>query len=249
VGPPLSVAQGDPIGRASSIVPGEVSVSAPLRHLSEDLLRAHAVGAASEGAGLVASCHISLCPVCEAGAAEQEAVLDTLLGAVAVNGAGPPPPALRARLLADVSSLPPLPPPPAARSSHALPADLPPLPAPLTNHLAALDDVAWHTLFPGLRAIDLRIGSAWRARLVCFRPGIPIPLHDHEGPEHTVVFAGGLDDADGHLGRGDAATMLPGHAHSQRASLGEPCVALIVSEAPPRPLTLVGRVMKRITRS
>jgi putative transcriptional regulator len=100
-----------------------------------------------------------------------------------------------------------------------------------------------------LRAIDLHIGSAWRARLVRFRPGIPIPLHDHEGPEHTVVFSGGLDDDDGHLGRGDAATMLPGHTHRQRASLGEPCVALIVSEAPPRPLTLVGKVMKRLTNS
>ena len=220
-------------------------MSAPLRHLSEDLLRAHAVGAASDGAGLVASCHISLCPVCEQGAAAHESVLDGLLGAAAVND-GAPPPALRARLLAD---LPPPPAAPPARAPRALPGDLPPLPAALTHRLATLDDVSWHTLFPGLRAIDLRIGSAWRARLVCFRPGIPIPLHDHDGPEHTVVFSGGLDDADGHLGAGDATTMLPGHAHRQRASLGEPCIALIVSEAPPRPLTLVGKVMKRITRS
>ncbi len=241
----------DPIRRASSIILGEVSVSAPLHHLSEDLLRAHAVGAASEGAGLVASCHISLCPVCDETAASHAVVLDTLLGAAAVNDGGPSP-ALRARLLAELSLLPAVPPQapaPPARAPRVLPADLPPLPAPLTSRLAALDDVAWHTLFPGLRAIDLHIGSAWRARLVCFRPGIPIPLHDHEGPEHTVVFSGGLDDEDGHLGRGDATTMLPGHAHRQRASLGEPCVALIVSEAPPRPLTLVGRVMKRITNS
>ena len=226
-------------------------MNAPMHHLSEDLLRAHAVGAASEGAGLVASCHIALCPVCEQDAAAHEIVLDTLLGAAAVNDGGPPP-ALRARLLADLpppSRLAPPRPAPPPRAPRALPGDLPPLPAPLANWLATLDDVSWHTLFPGLRAIDLHIGSAWRARLVCFRPGIPIPLHDHDGPEHTVVFAGGLDDADGHLGAGDATTMLPGHSHRQRASLGEPCVALIVSEAPPRPLTLLGKVMKRITRS
>jgi putative transcriptional regulator len=219
-------------------------VNAPLRHLSEDLLRSHAVGAASEGAGLVASCHVALCPTCKVDVAEHELVLDTLMAAAA--GGAPPAPALRQRLLAD---LPVLAPPPPPRIGPPLPADLPPLPAPLLNRLATLDDVGWHRLFPGLRAIDLKIGSAWRARLVCFRPGIPIPLHDHTGPEHTVVFAGGLDDDDGHLGRGDAATMLPGHAHRQRASLGEPCVALIVSEAPPRPLTLIGHVMKRITRS
>ncbi|HET6151085.1 MAG TPA: hypothetical protein VFH68_26350 [Polyangia bacterium] len=221
-------------------------MSAPLRHLSEDLLRAQAVGSASEGAGLVASCHISLCPVCAQNAAAHETVLDTLLGAAAVQGGGPPP-ALRARLLANLPSLPPPAPPP--RVPRALPGDLPPLPEVLTHRLATLADVSWHTLVPGLRAIDLEIGSVWRSRLVCFRPGIPIPLHDHDGPEHTVVFSGGLDDADGHLGAGDTTTMLPGHAHRQRASLGEPCVALIVSEAPPRPLTLMGKVMKRITRS
>jgi putative transcriptional regulator len=224
-------------------------VTAPQHHLSEDLLRAHAVGAAPEGAGLVAACHIALCPLCAVDNAEHGSVLDTLLGAASANDAGPPP-ALRARLMADLSALPlPSPGPSAPRPGKALPADLPPLPAPLLSKLATLEDVAWHMLLPGLRAIDLKIGSAWRARLVSFRPGIPIPLHDHGGPEHTIVFSGGLDDQDGHLGRGDATTMLPGHSHSQRASLGESCVALIVSEAPPRPLTFMGHVLKRLTRS
>ncbi|HEY7375371.1 MAG TPA: hypothetical protein VIF57_24650 [Polyangia bacterium] len=53
----------------------------------------------------------------------------------------------------------------------------------------------------------------------------------------------------GHLGRGDAATMMPGETHRQRSSAGEPCVALIVSEGAPRPLTLAGRVLKSLTRS
>ena len=43
--------------------------------------------------------------------------------------------------------------------------------------------------------------------------------------------------------------MMPGDTHRQRSSRGEACVALIVSEGAPRPLTLVGRVLKGLTRS
>lgn len=100
-----------------------------------------------------------------------------------------------------------------------------------------------------MRAIDLEIPSVWRARLLRFRPGIAIPVHDHVGPEHTVVFSGGLVDGGGHLGRGDAATMLPGDTHRQRTEPGEICVALIISEAPARPLTASGKILKWLTRS
>jgi putative transcriptional regulator len=86
------------------------------------------------------------------------------------------------------------------------------------------------------------------ARLLRLRPGLVIPSHDHHGAEHTVVFSGGLDDSNGHLGRGDASTMLPGDRHEQEASAGEDCVALVVHEASPRPLTLRGRLLKTIAR-
>jgi putative transcriptional regulator len=217
-------------------------VTQPLRHFPDDLLRAHAVGAASEGATLAVACHLTFCPVCEKGVAAHESVLEAL---VAARPDDRPSPALRNKLIAD------LPPQPAAARKPAkkLPKDLPELPAPLRHHLGALDRVGWKRLIPGLKAIDLGIDSAWRARLVRFRPGMPIPVHDHDGPEHVVVFSGGLDDETGHLGRGDAATMMPGDTHRQRSSRGEACVALIVSEGPPRPLTFAGRVLKNLTRS
>jgi putative transcriptional regulator len=231
---------------SSVVSSNETIVTAPQHHFPDDLLRSYAVGAASEGASLAVACHIALCPVCHGNAAEHERVLDALLDADAARAPAPNG-ELRDKLLA---SLPPQDrSPPSPRKPRALPDGMPELPAPLLHKLGTLDDVAWHRLVPGIRAIDLAIGSAWRARLVCFRPGIVIPVHDHGGAEHTVVFSGGLDDEDGHLGRGDAATMVPGHAHRQRSSPGEPCVALIVNEGPPRPLTLVGKVLKRLTRS
>lgn len=233
----------------------EVILNEPRRHFSDDLLRGFAVGTASEGARLAIACHLAYCTVCREGAAAHEATLDALLGAPA---AGPPRQAaaapLRARLMAELEALPdvPVPSTPPGSGRHAsatLAADLQTLPLPLSKLLLSQGAAAWRTLVPGLRAIDLEIPSAWRARLVRFRPGLTIPLHDHGGPEHTVVFSGGLVDAGGHLDRGDATTMFPGDSHTQRTESDQPCLALIISEGPPRPLTTRGRLLKWFTRS
>ena len=131
-----------------------------------------------------------------------------------------------------------------------LPSDLPELlPPVLIEHLRSLSHPRWKRLIPGIRAIDLGLEGVWRARLMAFRPGVPIPAHDHGGPEHTVVFQGGLHDARVHLERGDATTMSPGETHDQQAAAGLPCVALIVSEREPRPLTITGKILKALTRS
>jgi putative transcriptional regulator len=222
----------------------EAPVSEPLHHFPDDVLRSCAVGTASDGANLAVACHLTFCSTCRAETAAHETVLDALLRASAAALA--PDRGGRDRLLADLPPAPPAPPP---RPPAVLPRDMPQLPPPLVHRLTALGDAGWRRLIPGIRAIDLGITSAWRARLVCFRPGIPIPVHDHGGPEHTVVFSGGLDDDAGHLGPGDAATMMPGDAHSQRSSPGAPCVALIINEGPPRPLTILGRVLKAVTDS
>jgi putative transcriptional regulator len=183
-----------------------------------------------------------------------EATLDALLDPHTVGQPSQvPSPQLRARLLADLATLPDVLAPPSAaasaRRAAALPADLPPLPPALSNLLLSRGAATWRTLVPGIRAIELPLPSAWRARLVRFRPGLTIPIHDHGGPEHTVVFSGGLVDAGGHLGRGDATTMFPGERHTQRTDGDEPCVALIINEAPAQPLTISGRFLKWVTRS
>lgn len=228
----------------------EVILNEPRRHFSDDLLRGFAVGTASEGARLAVACHTAFCSPCREGTATHEATLDLLLGPQTQGQPAPAP--LRTRLMAELDALPVMPAPSlpsAPRASVPLPADLPQLPPALSKLLLSKGPVAWRTLVPGIRAIDLEVPSVWRARLVRFRPGLTIPIHDHGGPEHTVVFSGGLVDAGGHLGPGDAATMFPGESHTQRAEDDQPCVALIINEAPARPLTTSGRFLKWLTRS
>ena len=198
---------------------------------------------------------MAFCAACQEGTVTHEAALDSLLHLGAVGQPGQAPPShLRSRLLAELAALPDVPAPriapeSASQPSASLPADMPQLPLALSKLLLSRGMVEWRTLVPGIRAIDLPIPSAWRARLVRFRPGMTIPIHDHGGPEHTVVFSGGLIDAGGHLGRGDATTMFPGERHRQRTDSGEACVALIINEAPARPLTIGGRFLQWVTRS
>ena len=225
----------------------------PNHHFPDDVLRGFAIGTSPEATRLAVACHLAFCSTCQHGASDHEEVLGALgrlLSPHPGQGAGEPPTGAargRERLL---GGLPPQPVPSHPRGPSALPDDLPELPPVLTEHLRGLANPRWRRLIPGIRAIDLGFGDVWRARLVAFRPGIPIPEHDHTGPEHTVVFQGGLVEPGVDLERGDAATMVPGQHHHQLAAAGgPPCIALIVNERAPRPLTAIGRILKAVTRS
>ena len=217
-------------------------MTGPNHHFPDDVLRGFAIGTSPEATRLAVACHLAFCPTCRGEAADHERLLGALgrlLGELpGANG--------RERLIGE---LPPQPAPLPPRSLSNLPEDLPDLPPVLTEHLRGLSDPRWRRLIPGIRAIDLGYGDVWRARLVAFRPGIPIPEHDHAGPEHTVVLQGGLVEPGVDLERGDAATMIPGQHHHQRAAKGPPCIAIIVNERAPRPLTTMGRILKAVTRS
>jgi putative transcriptional regulator len=214
----------------------------PQSHFAVDLVLENTVGTASEGAGLAVACHLALCGVCRRLAADLERIGDSLLQA---ERRFAPRPELRARILADAG---PQPPPTVSALPSALIGTLPPVPPPLVEALAALRGPRWRWQVPGLRAITLHERDGSVARLLRLRPGMVIPSHDHGGPEHTVIFGGGLDDEHVCLGRGDALTMHPGDQHQQRAAPGADCIALVVNEAPPRPITLRGRILKRLAR-
>lgn len=218
----------------------------PRHHFPDDVLRAHAVGTAPEATRLAVSCHLAFCSSCRRHATEHESFLLAFGGSRDSDSSRRVTSAVRERLLA---SLPAQPPAPLSPPAPRLPRGLPELPPPLLRHLATLPKLAWQRLIPGIRAIDLGFTGVWRARLIAFQPGIPIPRHDHGGMEHTVVFQGGLNDDNVRLERGDATTMMGGETHRQRVQPGPPCVALIVNEGPPLPLTLLGHVLRRVTRS
>jgi putative transcriptional regulator len=221
-------------------------VSVPTHHVPEHGLVEYVAGAATDGAALAFACHVSLCRRCAAEVAALENVGGSLLEASPGQELAP---GALASMLACLETTPQLVPPPA--ETLAAPAFLAgcELPAPLLRALPPTE--GWRTVVPGMRVVDLPLAVPDGAvRLVRFKGGVTIPFHDHGGPEYIVVFTGALEEkSDGQrFGRGDVSIRLPGERHEQRATPGEPCVALVVNEGALRPLTLRGRLLLAIAR-
>ena len=221
-------------------------LSLPTHHVPQHGLVEYVAGAATDGAALAFACHVSLCGGCAAEVAALENVGGTILEASPGQelGAG----ALES-MLARLDTTPQLAAP--AAETVAAPAFLAgcDLPAPLLRALPHTE--GWRTVVPGMRVVDLPFALPGGAvRLVRFKGGVTIPFHDHGGPEYIVVFTGALEEKSDALrfGRGDVSIRLPGERHEQRATPGEPCVALVVNEGALRPLTLRGRLLLAIAR-
>jgi putative transcriptional regulator len=225
--------------------------SSPTHHVPEHGLVEYVAGAATDGAALAFACHASLCASCAA----EVAALESLGGAILEESPGQElgPGALES-VLARLGTTPQLAAPLAgavAVPPVAVPGFLAgcDLPALLLRALPSVE--GWRTVVPGMRVVDLPLAVPGGAvRLVRFKGGVTIPLHDHGGPEYIVVFTGALEEkSDGlRFGRGDVSIRLPGERHEQRATPGEPCVALVVNEGALRPLTLRGRLLLAIAR-
>ncbi len=234
------------------IEPAREAEALPAHHPPDESLVEHAAGAEREAVALAVACHVAMCPGCARRLAALEAVGGGLLlaspGAELPAGAldsvlarldGPP------RAMGDDRALgaPPPSPPPFLAPYR--------LPRPLRAFWGGSAETAnrWRFVVPGVRAIDLPVapGDA-RARLVAFKGGITIPLHDHGGPEHIVVFTGALEERDGRFARGDISIRTAGETHQQRVAPGEPCVALVVNEGKIKPLTLRGRLLLALAR-
>jgi putative transcriptional regulator len=206
-------------------------------HLPEHALVEYVAGTTPEALSLAVACHLSLCGLCRTRADQMESVGGALLEQApsADLSAG-----LLDRVLAQLDQ-----PAPPAPTTVARP-ELAGLPRALWTYLP--DGLAWKFVVPGIRACDLRTEGGWRARVVRLQPGLEIPLHDHEGDEYTVIFAGGIDEQDAHFRRGDVCVREPGHQHTQRIAAGEPCIALLVNAGPFVPLTLKGKLVKWLAR-
>ena len=221
-------------------------LSAPTHHVPEHGLVEYVAGAATDGAALAFACHVSLCASCAAEVAALESLGGTILEAS--PGQELAPGALES-VLGRLETTPQL--AAAAAETVAPPSFLADcdLPGPLLRALPSAR--GWRTVVPGMRVVDLPGAVPGGAvRLVRFKGGVTIPFHDHGGPEYIVVFTGALEEKrDGQrFGRGDVSIRLPGERHEQRATPGEPCVALVVNEGALRPLTLRGRLLLAIAR-
>ena len=216
-------------------------------HVPEEMLLEYVAGTSTDGAALAIACHVALCGACAARAAELEEVGGRFLDA---GGAAALAPGALEAVLARLDA----PPQPRAEAAAvpATPAFLAEydLPRPLLRRLAEGSTATnWRFVIPGIRAVDLPAGAPGvTMRLIAFKPGVTIPIHDHGGPEQVVVFTGALEEEGKRFERGDISIRDTGERHEQRVAAGPPCIALVVNEGKLQPLTLRGRLLLALSR-
>ncbi len=130
------------------------------------------------------------------------------------------------------------------KSNHV---DDPRIPAPLAEYLGhGLDDVKWRFMGPGLRQAKLWTGkNGEKLWLLKARGGTEMPEHDHRGTEMTLVLQGSYT-VDGHrFGVGDLE-LAAGDIVDHRPIIdeGEDCICLVVTEAPIKLKTMIGRAFQ-----
>jgi putative transcriptional regulator len=216
----------------------------PSQHLPQELLTDYVNGRASEAVALAVACHATLCGLCQGRIGALEAVagaaLETAPGLALREGA-------LESVLARLDAEPP-PDEPAAPLAGSQAAAALRLPRPLLRYLDRAGGLRWKLRLPGVHVVMLRLGPGApadvAARLVRFKAGLVVPLHDHAGPEYTVTFTGAFDDGGVRYGRGDVRVREAGDRHVQRILPGEDCVVLAVNQGPLVPLTWAGRLMR-----
>ena len=216
----------------------------PVHHLSEDVLVAYAAGSLPEALSLVVASHVTLCPACRAEVESYEALGGSLIDEI--DPASVSESALSdifARL--DVGEALGGPAVPWGVSVPAAERDVadPSIPRPLRDYLGGdLESLPWRTVIRGVEEAEIALESAdCRTRLMRIQPGVTMPRHTHGGEEVTLVLEGGYSDAEGHYERGDVQAADPSVDHQPVADKGEPCICLVVSDAPLKLTGPIGR--------
>jgi putative transcriptional regulator len=196
-------------------------------HPGEELLLAHASGAADEAVSLIVATHLALCPQCRGRVATMESLGGAILSDIHPERVSDS--ALQS-VMARLDSAPVEKPAPRAALAGPFAA-----PEPLRSYLGAdLDRVRWTKVGPGIAYRPLFRRGPARAQLIRSRPGRGVGHHSHGGEEFTLVLTGGFTDTTGHYLRGDLQSTDPSVLHRPLADDGEDCIVLAVSDAPLR---------------
>ncbi|WP_413207450.1 ChrR family anti-sigma-E factor [Rhodospirillum sp. A1_3_36] len=221
----------------------------PMHHLEPEVLAAYASGTLGEGISLLVAAHLTFCPICRAAVADLERVGGALLDALEPDSLNKD--ALD-RLLArldepeEVSPSPPPPVPPKGGGG-----ELAALPAPIRAYLSLSDEsgpLPWKRLAPGVRHIRLmpRGAEGSNARLFKVAAHTPLPTHGHKGSEWTLVLTGSFTDDSQRFARGDVAEATQDTIHAPLTG-AEGCICLIITDAPLRYTSLLGRMIQPFT--
>ncbi|RWX78552.1 transcriptional regulator [Neorhizobium lilium] len=213
-------------------------------HLSDELLLDYAAGNLTEGWSLVMATHMALCPSCRRRLSAMEGAAGALLEKVEPHDV-PEDSWARMKQRLEGIRIEEVKPKPAAPQKDALV-----FPEPLRSYVGAdLADVKWQAL--GLGAYHLRIETAdptTQVRLLRIPAGKPVPEHTHVGKELTLVLSGSFYDGDELFGRGDVEEADDSLLHTPKASPGEDCVCLAVTEAPLKFSSWIVRLIQPILK-
>ena len=121
------------------------------------------------------------------------------------------------------------------------------LPTPLSEYLGKpLDQLKWRMMGPGLSQVRLWTGpNDERLWLLKAKGGAKVPAHDHKGLEMTLVLQGSYHVGNdcyssGMLEIADDDTLN----HMPMIDQGEDCICLVVTEAPIKIHSFIGRLVQ-----
>jgi putative transcriptional regulator len=199
-----------------------------IRHPApSELLLDYASGTLAEGPALLVAAHLAYSEEARADVAALEAAAGAMLASTPMEALDDD---ALARTLARIDAAPA--PAPAERSrDDALQIVGTAIPTPLRRYLP--QDARWRPALGGIEEIELPLAhKSYRATLMRIGAGRGLPVHRHAGSEYTLVLAGGFADGRERFDRGDICVADPAVEHKPVADADQPCICLVVAEAP-----------------
>ncbi len=206
-------------------------------HPSDETVFSYTAGALPAALALVVGCHLQYCGRCRALAARGEELGGSLLAGLEAR---PLSAGRRESMMALLDR--PVAVAPAPKVSTADSGQLPTLLRKLVEQ-DSYDALAWKSIVPGVKRIDLQCGEG-EAMLLRIGAGKKMPVHSHRGQEMTLILRGGYRDLVGQFNTGDFADLDGSTEHQPVADADEDCICLAGLDAPLKFKGLIARALQ-----
>ncbi|MZR32226.1 ChrR family anti-sigma-E factor [Sneathiella litorea] len=202
-------------------------------HIGDDTLMAYVNGTLAESLSVVVATHLAICPKCRKSAELMEDMAGLLLMETETASLSAAEEAMAETIPVGVLQEDRILDRPKKTQGYSNTG----VPMPLADRMpAALDDIPWRTLIPGISHYPLpRTGSSKEKgtlRLLKIAPGKTMPEHSHTGQELTLILRGSYIDDLGRFQAGDLADLDSDTLHQPVADTAEDCICLIATNAP-----------------
>jgi putative transcriptional regulator len=213
-------------------------------HLSDEFLIEYAAGSLSEGWSLAVASHLALCPECRRRLHAMEGAAGALLDKADESANEDEAWARFKARAADIKVEE------VKLEAPRITKQTVVLPEPLRSYVGGdLADLKWRALGRGAYQIliDTKDKNT-QVRLLRIPAGKPVPEHTHEGRELTLVLAGSFHDGVELFARGDIEEADGDLLHTPKATEGEDCICLAVTEAPLKFSSWIVRLVQPILK-